>query len=140
VSVVYQLTGLTARSGKTKSEYSVVQTSFQELEKVFAGNSLLAGSFRKQVPELALKKTVRVFGFLLLLELNGILALFRAASSAVLPRGMWFPFERLARAEDRLLKSARDLLSWASITGHYYFLSFGVLQTYGRFSASRSRA
>src|SRR5690606_33521653 len=118
VAVVDQLAGLAARPREAEAVDDVVEAGLEELEEVLAGDALLAGRLLEEVLELPLQQAVGVLRLLLLLELDGVLALLPAAGVAVLAGAVGFALERLGGAEDRFPESPRELLLGSAVTGH----------------------
>jgi hypothetical protein len=72
VTVIDQLSGLTAGSGKTSAIDSVVQPSLEQEQEVLARNSLLASSAFEVVAKLPFQNEVDTFDLLLLAQLLAV--------------------------------------------------------------------
>ncbi len=70
--MVYQLARLSARGGKTCTVNRIVQPTFEQEQKVFAGNPLHARSALEIVTELSFKDEVDAFDLLLLAQLLAV--------------------------------------------------------------------
>jgi hypothetical protein len=72
VTVIDQLSGLTAGSGKTSAIDSIVQTPLEQKQQVLTGDSLHAGSTFEVVAKLPFKNEVNAFYLLLLAQLLAV--------------------------------------------------------------------
>ena len=119
VLVAYDLAGSRTGRSHTETVNGVVQTAFEELDQVFTGGTLQAGSFQVRVTELLLEHAVCVLSLLLFLQLNAILrcalALLRVTMLAWRKRVL---VQVLARSEDRLAELTADSVLGAGITCH----------------------
>jgi hypothetical protein len=70
VSVINDLSSLTARRAESKTIYNVVETSLEEHKKLCSCNTLRSSRAIKRVSELPFEKTVRTLNLLLLSQLN----------------------------------------------------------------------
>jgi hypothetical protein len=72
VTVIDQLSGLTAGSGKTSAIDGIVEAPLQQKQQVLARDSLHAGSTFEVVAKLPFKNEVDAFDFLLLAQLLAV--------------------------------------------------------------------
>src|SRR5579864_8016330 len=72
MSMAHQLPRLTPRLGKSQPVHHVVETAFQLLQKLLAGNPLRARSLLKVITELAFLREVDALRYLLLAQLQAV--------------------------------------------------------------------
>jgi hypothetical protein len=70
VSVVNDLSSLTARRTESKTIYNVIEATLEENKKLSSCNTLRSSRAIKRVSELPFEKTVRTLNLLLLSQLN----------------------------------------------------------------------
>ena len=110
MAVVNQLTGLTAGRGEAQTIHHVVQTALHQGQQVLAGLAGHTGSLLIVHMELLLQNTVDELDLLLLVELDGVLALLLSHLAAGVALGLLLGVthdgrrnaQRLAALSDRL--------------------------------------
>ncbi len=110
VGVVHQLTGLAAGHGEAQTVHHVVQTALHQAQQVLAGLAGHTGSLLVIHTELLLQNAVDELDLLLLVELDGILALLLSHLAAGVALGLLLGIahdgrrnaQRLAALGDRL--------------------------------------
>jgi hypothetical protein len=70
MSVVNDLSGLTARRTESKTVHHVIESSLQEHEKLCSRHTLASSGSIKRISELPFEKTIRSLNLLLLSQLN----------------------------------------------------------------------
>ena len=124
MTVKDQLTGLPARGAEAESDQNVVEAALEHPQQVLAGDSRLARSLLVVVAELLLKHSVVPACFLLLPELDAVLALLLATATVVSGRiGTTLDAALVGQAplalEEQLLPLAAALLALGGgISGH----------------------
>ena len=118
MGVVHQLTGLTAGHGEAQTVHHVVQTALHQAQQVLAGLAGHGGSLLIVSMELLLQDAVDELDLLLLVELDGVLALLLSHLAAGVALGLLLGVthdgrrntQRLATLGDRLHILSHDLL------------------------------
>ena len=108
VPVAYQLACSSTCGGNAKAEHDIVKTALKALEKNLTGDTVSLCSFLKQITELTLKYTIRVFSFLLLCQHDTVLRHLSATIVAMLSRREVSPGQNFVRAEDWFTKTTCD--------------------------------
>src|ERR1700722_4233900 len=72
MAVAHQLASLGARSGKAHPVKRVVETAFQQVQHILAGDALSRAGFFEQIAELAFEKLIITAGFLLFAKLETV--------------------------------------------------------------------
>ena len=122
-----QLTCLGAGGSQAHAVDDVVETGFQQLQQQFAGVAALAGSFGKVATELALQDAVHALDFLLLTQLQAIVAGALAAGATMLSGlgvglGLGVEGATSALQEEIGAFAAREFRLRSGITCHFTFL------------------
>ena len=119
MGVVDELAGGGAGRGDTHPVHDVVKTGLEQEEEVLTPLSGHAGRLEVRVVELTLEQAVHVSDFLLLLQLEAVLALLLALGGQTMLSGRIVPlFEILVTAENRFAELTGDLGAGTGISCH----------------------
>src|SRR5690348_9087328 len=95
-----KLTGGSTRRCEAHAVNEVVETTLDELQKVFTGHTLLTRSLIEDLRKLTLQNSINIFCLLLFRKLCRIFALLRATlCGAMLSGRIVFLFENFIRSE-----------------------------------------
>lgn len=87
--MLHQLAGLSAGIGKAQPIDHIIQPSLQQYQEILAGNTRLFLGIKESLPELPFQCSVRITGFLLLMQLQGAVRESPPSPSGLLPRWFW---------------------------------------------------